>query len=150
MILIGKKADVITRQAIYREAHSLLTVSQLKLSTKLDGQTLLQKTHQKGNYRTAMILIWVCKLLHQSTCFCTNSTCQHVKVSLSQTMHPKLLLVTWLQPCTLGINGQWLMGDCICACLHSFLPRQSEGLWEQIQQKCSVCFHFVWQRDLYV
>lgn len=53
MILIGKKADIITRQAIYREAHSLLTVSQLKLSTKLDGQTLLQRTHQKGNYGTA-------------------------------------------------------------------------------------------------
>lgn len=87
-----------------------------------------------------VILIWVCKLLHQSPCFCTNSTSQHVKVSLSQTMHPKLLPVTWLQPCTLGINGQWLMGGCICACLHSFLPRQSEGLWEKYKKNVQSVF----------
>lgn len=150
MILIGKKADIITRQAIYREAHSLLTVSQLKLSTNLDGQTLPQKTHQKGNYGTGCDPDMSVQAFTSSTCFCTSSTCPHVKVSLSQTMYPKLLPVTWLQPCTLGISGQWLMGDCICACLHSFLQRQSEGLWEQIQEKCSVCFHFARLRAWYV
>lgn len=47
MILTGKKADGITSQAIHTHTHTLLAVSQLKLSRNLDIHTLPLNTHQE-------------------------------------------------------------------------------------------------------
>lgn len=92
MTLTSKKADSITRRAIY--THSLLTVSQLQLSGNL-MDTHDHKIHTRKGERQ-LLTSW-----HEWPSFYAQHTCTtssarpHVKVSSRRTTEPQFVLHTW-------------------------------------------------------